>query len=517
MPRTRLEHAAVVAVAVVLALLSTLVPREGAEADLTALSGPLRVDPETNLVPPSQRALARFEDGTFVVVYRDSSAYPNSGQWAQRYDAQGAPIGTRALVSQGGSAQPSVAGRDDGSFLVVWESESPGPGLDLRLMAADATPLGSELHFSTATAVHRNPDVAALAGGGFVVVWDSYYSPFLPGFDVEMGGQRFDSSAAPVGNPFHVNSYTTGYQQRGRVSADDNGRFVVVWQSGDFGGAGQDGAYFGVIGRRFDATASPFGTEFVVNTFTTYSEDSPDVAMHSDGSFVVVWRTQYGDDEPLGVISDSVTLRRYASSGQPLGDEIHLNSYITGLQTQPVIAMDDDGSFVVAFTSASGYNTFDNRDGDGAGIFARCFDASGQPVGEDFIVNTYTTADQTLASIASDGDGDFVVAWHGAEAVTGYFQDLEPNGIAVRRFGRGQLGGGGVCGDPIAPPGSLRGSALVTATDALFALQAAVLLVQCELCVCDVNDSGGVTASDALIILQTAVGLAAQLTCPPCA
>jgi hypothetical protein len=56
----------------------------------------------------------------------------------------------------------------------------------------------------------------------------------------------------------------------------------------------------------------------------------------------------------------------------------------------------------------------------------------------------------------------------------------------------------------------------VTATDALFALQAAVGLISCELCVCDVNNSTAITASDALAILAAAVGQAITLTCPDC-
>lgn len=80
------------------------------------------------------------------------------------------------------------------------------------------------------------------------------------------------------------------------------------------------------------------------------------------------------------------------------------------------------------------------------------------------------------------------------------------------------LGAGGECGDPVDPP-ALRGgalSALVNATDALFALRAAVGLELCELCVCDLDDSGSVAATDALALLLAAVGQPGNLNCPPC-
>ena len=81
-----------------------------------------------------------------------------------------------------------------------------------------------------------------------------------------------------------------------------------------------------------------------------------------------------------------------------------------------------------------------------------------------------------------------------------------------------------VCGDPIsdAPRSKDRReldrarTALVTASDALFILNAAVGAVSCQLCLCDVDDSGAVTAVDALATLQFAVGVDIELVCPAC-
>jgi len=79
------------------------------------------------------------------------------------------------------------------------------------------------------------------------------------------------------------------------------------------------------------------------------------------------------------------------------------------------------------------------------------------------------------------------------------------------------------CGDPVgnAAPASTVGAApapggVVTASDALFVLQAAVGVATCAACVCDVNDDTNVTASDALAVLQAAVGGPVTLTCSAC-
>lgn len=66
----------------------------------------------------------------------------------------------------------------------------------------------------------------------------------------------------------------------------------------------------------------------------------------------------------------------------------------------------------------------------------------------------------------------------------------------------------GDCGDP--------GGGGIAASDALFALQAAVGARVCALCLCDVNGDGIVSATDALTILRIAVGQPLPLQCPVC-
>jgi len=63
-----------------------------------------------------------------------------------------------------------------------------------------------------------------------------------------------------------------------------------------------------------------------------------------------------------------------------------------------------------------------------------------------------------------------------------------------------------LCGDPT-------GDGMITATDALVTLNAAVGLSVCELGLCDASGDGAVTAVDALLILQFAVGGDVTLVC----
>ncbi len=263
-------------------------------------------------------------------------------------------------------------------------------------------------------------DLAANTDGSFVVAWTTY--PLEYGGPHTVLGQRVGAQGAPLGTEFIVNTTDYAPTQEVQLDTDAEGNFVVVWSAGNFDGSGPDGAYFGIFGQRFASNGTRAGTEFQVNTFTTYSESRPDVAMASGGSFVVVWETQYGDEFANPFFPDngfptsldhSVTMRRYNAAGTPLeDDEEHINTYVPGNQARPTIAMNTNGSFVVAWESASAYYSasHDNRD-DGAGVWARCFNPDGTGSESEFHINTYTPGAEGNLSLATNGSGDFVAAW----------------------------------------------------------------------------------------------------------
>ncbi|MBU1627919.1 hypothetical protein KKB18_11165, partial [bacterium] len=78
-----------------------------------------------------------------------------------------------------------------------------------------------------------------------------------------------------------------------------------------------------------------------------------------------------------------------------VSDEFQVNTTIGGDQWRPVVAMDDNGNFVIAWEGYS--NT----------IFARRFDNQAKPIGDDFQVG-----DGNSPSIAMNGSGEFIIAWY---------------------------------------------------------------------------------------------------------
>src|SRR6185503_1238888 len=95
--------------------------------------------------------------------------------------------------------------------------------------------------------------------------------------------------------------------------------------------------------------------------------------------------------------------------GQPVGPEFLVNTYTTGVQGQPVAAMASSGDFVVVWTSLP------DQDGSGYGIFGQRYDSSGASAGPEFPVNSYTTGLQFGPSVtAAAAAGDFVAVWMSA-------------------------------------------------------------------------------------------------------
>lgn len=200
----------------------------------------------------------------------------------------------------------------------------------------------------------------------------------------------------PVGKAFRVNAHTDNSQKHPDVAMDADGDFVVIWS-----GWGKNGA-FGLYGQRYTAGGKRAGKDFQVNTQTdTYSE-SPKVAkvaMDADGDFVVAWHLSDKDGDGYGVYA-----RRYNADGSSAGDEFQVNTHTSGHQSNPSIAIDADGDFIVAWQSYG-------QDSDGYGIHAQRYNADGTSAGNEFQVNTQTSNHQVNPIVAMDANGDFVIAW----------------------------------------------------------------------------------------------------------
>jgi hypothetical protein len=378
-----------------------------------ALTGEFQVNTYTDNYQYSPMA-AMDADGDFVITwqsgyfhhgpYQDGSYF---GIYAQRYSATALPAGAEFRVNAyttDHQRNQSIAMNAAGNFVIAWQSlgqDGDAFGTFARRYNQAGSPVGSEFLVNIFTTNSQHvPSVAMDAAGDFVITWSSEGQDDDSTFQGNVFARRYSSTGSPISSEFRVNTYTTDTQYASRIAMDAAGDFVITWLSRE-----QDGNNLGVYAQRYGSTGSPIGTEFRVNTYTDSKQDSPAIAMDSNGDFVITWMSYIEDGSSYGIYA-----QRYSSTGSPVGTEFRVNTYTSRYQTFPTIAMDSDGDFVVAWSSGDVY-AGEGQEGDYYGIYAQRYGSTGSPVGTEFHVNTYTSSWQFYPSAAMDSDGDFVITW----------------------------------------------------------------------------------------------------------
>lgn len=190
---------------------------------------------------------------------------------------------------------------------------------------------------------------------------------------------------------FQVNVETTNNQEAGDVVIRPDGSYFYVWQS-----TAQDGDGIGVYGKLIAANGSVLRNEFQINTFTQANQDRPRAGVDATGNLVVVWRSAGQDGSGLGVYG-----RRLGADGFPLGDEFQIHTLTAGDQSNSIVAVNPNGSFVVAWNTAAV----------GGGIHTQRFSTVGARVGIETQVSQFGVSNQTSPEIARAANGNYVIVW----------------------------------------------------------------------------------------------------------
>lgn len=363
----------------------------------------------------SRPAIAAFGQGEFVVAWHSNGSDNDNLSYsiqAQRYESDGSPNGGQFQVntySTSTQKYPALGSDGQGGFVIAWMSSGSG-GTDTSSGSIQAQrfnslgiPWGGEIQVNTyTTSTQSRPSIGGNGDGGFVIAWSSF------GADDDSSGnsvqaQIFDSSGLPTGSQFQANAYTNDAQSTPSVSASGAGTFVIAWQS--IGSYGDDSSTWSIQARRFESDGDPLGGQFQVNTSTVDSQREPAVSSSGSGSFVVFWDSASSSGSDTS--SYSIQGQRFNSNGSPIGSEFQVNSYTTGYQSSPAASPNGVGGYVVTWLSdgSSGTDTSSNS------IQAQRLAANGQPVGDQFQVNSTTAGSQFLPAVSATHGDEFLVAW----------------------------------------------------------------------------------------------------------
>jgi hypothetical protein len=234
-------------------------------------------------------------EGGFVVTWSDGDGDGNGiGIYGKRYDLAGKPAGHSFPVNTSKTqdqAEARVGRLMNGGFVVTWSSAEPNGSSGIYGQRYDSAGrhAGREFLINTYTLDSQiQPSVAGLNDGGFVVTWTSNGQD---GDGYGIYAQRYSSDGKRILHEFRVNTYTTDSQTESSVAALSDGGFVITWTS-----RGQDGDIEGVYGRVYDSAGKHVGKEFRVNTSTTNSQHVSSVAGLTGGGFVATWSSQGGQE-----------------------------------------------------------------------------------------------------------------------------------------------------------------------------------------------------------------------------
>ena len=332
---------------------------------------------------------------------------------ARQFLASGMPatgnLACNPTLSQHVQDEPEICYSTTGHQLVAW-SERYGydgeiMGIFGRIFSASGVATGPEFQINQIwQASQWRPLIAGRPDGKWLVMWSG-----------DWDGDAMFRIVNPDGTFFspdiRVNTFDNGAQVDTAGAAAPNGRMLLVFV--DFSGYGGVGTGTNLWVRLYDANGLPVQAAPVpLNTasFTATDQREPRVAADGLGRFIVTWEDQSKDGSGYGIFA-----RRFSNDGAALGTEFQVNANALGSQRNPKICADAVGNFIIAWE--------DRATGD-SDVRAQRFDAQGQRLGAEFLVNTVTAGDQKSIGLAT----------HPTSGLVAF--SFESPGVSTDAFGR---------------------------------------------------------------------------------
>lgn len=215
-----------------------------------------------------------------------------------------------ALVDWG---NPRIAAAPAGNFFAILNGPSHDTGYSAVMIQAFDTngdPVGD--FFSPhpndpgPNSDHRYPDIAT-NGSLHLVVWQDARQD--ANYDITA---QFYNNVAPIGGNLAVNAGDPGgtYNLVPSVAMNASGNSVAVWADTRISAGGD------IYGQRFNAAGQAVGGNFRISNGSGKIYDRPEVAMRSDGSFMVVWTDSLAGS--AGIAALRARARQYDPSGNPV-------------------------------------------------------------------------------------------------------------------------------------------------------------------------------------------------------
>lgn len=186
-----------------------------------------------------------------------------------------------------------------------------------------------------------------------------------------------------------LNRTTLGNQISPFVSTGSDGGFIAAWHS-------VSGTQVSILVRRFSADGVPLSDEIIVSS-ARKSQAISGLSLSKSGTIFVTW-TNFETPMP------SIRMRRFNSSGLPLGAEMTVNTAEGDLAVGGVSSVSPDDQLVVVWGSQA-------KSDSKWRIYAQLIDRYGTRQGPPFRVDSAHMDYEPTPKVAMAADGSFVVTW----------------------------------------------------------------------------------------------------------
>ncbi len=214
----------------------------------------------------------------------------------------------------------------------------------------------------------------------------------------------------------NINSNSDGDQIQPVVATNDTGRLVYVWEDDS---DDSDGKITTTSNNAHDIYARVMlpescaisgNSQIVVNVKTEGHQSEPDVAMDKNGNFVVVWTDDHDNNG-----STQIYMRGFNADGSQRFATKTVNTIDTRNQYQPRIAMAADGQFAVSWTDTESSASTPQ-------INVRGFTADGKEAFAQRAIADEVAGSRIKSDIFMDNSHNIIVVWEDDEDGNGSTQ-----------------------------------------------------------------------------------------------
>jgi hypothetical protein len=311
--------------------------------------------------------------------------------------------------------EPAVAALSNGRFVIVWTDESKaapdtsGRAIRMRSFSHGGTPLGGDSIVNAQRNLDQDQPAVVALDGSYVVVWADSSGAGADRSGSAIRGRRLTNAGVKVGSEFQVNHLAAGDQDTPALAALSQSRLVAAYEN----------AADGMRGQIFSGGGARVGNEFRIDSTDTVAAPFPAVAQFGAG-FVIAWTGVREIPGQRG--SPTIVARRFNADAERVGGEVVVNTTQPQKQENPAAARLSDSRCVVVWQDGSEAG----GDTDGFAVRAQVVSAGGK-VGPQILVPTRRAGDQFEPAVAAFANGRFVVVWTDRSA-----SPDDPSGSAVR-------------------------------------------------------------------------------------